>query len=178
MAAIHALRDGVLRLSAERVWSEVKRIFMADDPRLALALMAQTGVLALVMPQAEIGRLDALLARAAPVDALLRMSAVFGGDPVAYAERWKLSGAERERLVALKVPNTLTPDADDAALRRALAEEPAWILVDRSWLGQDDTPGWEELRARLGPWSARFFRCRGGMSRGLGLIPDRRSVRF
>ena len=44
---------------------------MADDPRLALALMEQTGVLALVMPQAEIGQLDALLARAAPVDALL-----------------------------------------------------------------------------------------------------------
>src|SRR6202043_341586 len=104
--------DGVLKLSAERVWSEVKRIFMADDPRQALALMAKTGVLPLVMPQADVGQLDALLARAAPVDALLRVSAVFGGDPGPYAERWKLSGAERERLVALKVPNMLTPDAD------------------------------------------------------------------
>ena len=57
VAAIHALRDGVLRLSAERVWSEVKRIFLAYDPRSALALMEKTGVLALVTPQADIGSL-------------------------------------------------------------------------------------------------------------------------
>ena len=44
-----------MRLSAERVWSEVKRILMADDPRLALGLMEETGVLALVMPQADVG---------------------------------------------------------------------------------------------------------------------------
>ena len=174
VAAIEALQDGVLRLSAERVWSEVKRIFMADDPRFALALMEETGVLALVMPQAEIGRLDGLLARAAPVDALLRVSAVFGGEPGLYAERWKLSGAERERLVALKAPNTLTPDADDAALRRALAEEPAGILVDRSWLGQDDTPGWEELRVRLGAMARPVFPLQGRDVARLGVDPGPR----
>jgi poly(A) polymerase len=174
VAAIQALRDGVLRLSAERVWSEVKRIFMADDPRFALALMEETGVLALVMPQADIGELDALLARGAPVDALLRMSAVFGGDPVAYAERWKLSGAERERLTALKVPSTLTPDVDDADLRRALAEEPAGILVDRSWLGQDDAPGWDGLRVRLEAMARPVFPLHGRDVARLGVDPGPR----
>jgi poly(A) polymerase len=174
VAAIYALRDGVLKLSAERVWSEVKRIFMADDPREAVALMAKTGVLPLVMPQADIGRLDALVARGAPVDELLRVSAVLGGAPDTYADKWKLSGAERARLVALQAPNLLTPAADDAALRRALAEEPAGILVDRSWLGQDERPGWADLRARLTAMERPVFPLQGRDITRLGVGPGAR----
>ncbi len=50
---------------------------------------------------------------------------------------------------------------DDADLRRALAEEPAGIFVDRSWLAQDDRPGWAALRARLGAMARPVFPLHG-----------------
>jgi poly(A) polymerase/tRNA nucleotidyltransferase (CCA-adding enzyme) len=174
VAAIIQLREGVLGLSAERVWSELKRIFIADDPCPAVTLMRDTGVLALVMPGAEVAHLQALVARGAPGDSLLRISAVLRGDAGLYAERWKLSGAERERLYALQAPNRLTPGMDDADLRRALAEAPAGILIDRSWLAQDDRPGWAVLRTRLGEMERPVFPLHGRDVTRLGVSPGPR----
>ena len=51
VAAIRAGVPGLARLSAERVWSELARILAAPDPRGAVALMAELGVLAAVMPE-------------------------------------------------------------------------------------------------------------------------------
>ena len=174
VAAIIRLRDGVLSLSAERVWSELKRIFVAEDPCPAVALMRDTGVLELVMPGAEAARLEALVARGAPADPLLRISAMLRGDPGLVAERWKLSGAERERLCALQVPNRLAPGMEDADLRRALAEAPADILIDRSWLAQDERPGWAALRARLGAMARPVFPLHGRDVTRLGVSPGPR----
>ena len=42
LAAIAAGVPGLARLSAERVWSELKRILAAPDPRASVALMART----------------------------------------------------------------------------------------------------------------------------------------
>ncbi len=171
MAAITALRDGVMGLSAERVWSEVKQILLADDPRAVVALMRDTGVLELVLPGADVARLAAIVARGAPMDALLRVAALLRGDADAFAERWKLSGAEHERLTALMVPGLLVPDADDAALRRALAEVPGEILIGRSWLAQDDKPGWDDLRARLAAMGRPVFPVQGRDVVALGVPP-------
>ena len=55
IAAITGGLDGLARLSAERLWSEFKRILQAPDPNRALGLMQQTGVL----PRAHPGRLPA-----------------------------------------------------------------------------------------------------------------------
>ena len=174
VTAIMALRDGVVTLSAERVWSEVKRILLAADPRAVVALMRETGVLELVLPGADVTRLAALVARGAPVDALLRLAALFRGDADAFAQRWKLSGAEHERLTALLVPGALAPDADDAddaALRRALAEVPGEILVGRSWLAQDNRAGWDDLRARLAATARPVFPVQGRDVVALGVPP-------
>jgi hypothetical protein len=59
--------------------------------------------------------------------------------------RLKLSGADREQLIALRQPATVAPSDDDAALRRALADELPTILTSRAWLAGE--PG---LVARLG----------------------------
>ena len=161
IAGIRALRDGVKTLSAERVWSELKRILMAGDPRQAVALMQETGVLPLVLPDANIERLNALVERNAPVDDLLRVATLLTQDAATFAQRWKLSGAEQEKLRTLSIPNLLAPDADEAALRRALAEDMAETLVARSWLGQDDRPGWGALRARLAMMDRPVFPLQG-----------------
>ena len=48
LAAIRAAVPGLARLSAERVWMELKRLLAAPDPTGAVALMAETGVLGAV----------------------------------------------------------------------------------------------------------------------------------
>jgi poly(A) polymerase len=169
--AVTALRDGVKGLSAERVWSEVKEILEAPDPVPALRLMADTGVLPLVLPGADVARLGAVIAAGAPVDALLRLAALWRGDVEEFAARWRLSAAEAGRLAGLMVPNVLRPEDDDAALRRALAEELGSVLVDRVWLAGGVGPGWEALRARLLRMERPVFPLQGRDLAALGLAP-------
>lgn len=169
VAAITALREGVKRLSAERVWAEVKKILQAPDPVPAVRLMAATGVLPLVLPGAEPGRLEEMAG--APADPLLRVAALWRGDVVAFAARWRLSAAEAERLAALAVPNALRPEDDEAALRRALAEVPAAVLADRTWLAGGVGPEWEDLRRRLMNMERPVFPLHGRDLAALGVAP-------
>ncbi len=81
LAAIRAGVPGLARLSAERVWSELVRILAAPDPRAAISLMAELGVLAAVLPEgAGQARLARLIEANAPVDPLLRLAALLTGD--------------------------------------------------------------------------------------------------
>jgi poly(A) polymerase len=65
----------IASLSVERVWSELKKILVATDPRAALKAMADSGVLAVVLPQAQsLTVFDALIA--------LETSAFLDGDPL------------------------------------------------------------------------------------------------
>jgi poly(A) polymerase/tRNA nucleotidyltransferase (CCA-adding enzyme) len=170
VAAIEAFRDGILGLSVERVWSELKRILAAEEPKAAVALMAATGVLALAVPEsAGLDAIDALLARRAPVDPLLRVAALVGGEVEAFAARLKLSNEEFEHLLAISVPNALFPAAEDADLRRALADAPADVLIARIWLGQDDGPGWDALRGRIASTARPVFPLRGRDLAALGI---------
>ncbi len=171
MAAITALQDGICRLSAERVWGELKKILCATDPVPALRLMVESGVLGLILPDADLGRLEAVMAAGGPEDALLRLAALGCGDVEELTARWRLSGAEAARLDKLVVASTLHPDDDDAALRRALADEPADILVDRIWLAAGIKPGWADLRGRLQKMERPEFPLHGGDLLELGLAP-------
>jgi poly(A) polymerase len=166
VAAIAAAVPGLARLSAERIWMELKRILAAPDPRGAVALMDRLGVLAAVLPEgAAPARLAALVAAGAPADPILRLAALLDGDAAALAERLKLSGAERDRLLALRAAPALPPDADDAALRRALAEEARDVLTGRVWLAGGN-PG---LLARLSAMPVPDFPLRGRDLRAMGV---------
>lgn len=146
LAAIAAAVPGLARLSAERVWAELKRILCGPDPAQAVALMRATGVLAAVLPEAGDGTVLArIVAAGAPADAVLRLAALIADDGTAPAARLKLSGAEAARLLALRAAEPPPDDADDDALRRALADTPAEVIVGAAWLaGRGDV-----LRARL-----------------------------
>ena len=164
--AIAAAVPGLARLSAERMWMELKRILAAPDPRGAIALMQRLGVLAAVLPEgADPERLAALVARDAPPDPLLRLAALLDGDAAALATRLKLSAAERDYLCALRAAPSLPPDADDAALRRALADERRDILTGRAWLAGGDAG----LRARLSATPVPEFPLRGRDLRAAGV---------
>ncbi len=148
---------GLGRLSVERVWHELKRILAIPDPRAAIALMADLGVLAAVLPEgASPARLAALIDAGAPANPILRAAALLDGDAAAFAARLRLSGAERDRLLALRgeVPDD---GADDNALRRALADAPRAILLDRAWLAGRSN----HLRARLAAMPVPVFPLQG-----------------
>jgi poly(A) polymerase len=170
VAAIIAHRQGLAIISPERLWSELKRILAAPDPRAATRLMAETGILDLVLPEgADPARLARLIARNAPVDPLLRVAALYIGDPDELADRLRLSEAERSRLATLAAP-ALPADADDATLRRALAETGPEVLVARSWLA-DDGQDPATLRARLAATPRPVFPLKGRDVLALGASP-------
>jgi poly(A) polymerase len=161
--AIAAGVPGLGRLSAERVWTELKRILAALAPDRALALMRGLGVLAAIVPEGVADRpVDAL-----PPDPVLRMAALLTGDPAAFAARLRLSTAEAERLAALQGP---PPAGDDDDLRRAMADTEAGILAGRSWIaGQDPA-----MRTRLAAIPRPVFPLEGRDVVALGVPPGPR----
>jgi len=172
MAAIRAGVPGLARLSAERVWSELARILAAPDPRAAVALMAEFGVLDAVIPEgADPARLALLVEAGAPADPILRLAALLTGDPADFAARLRLSTAEHDRLVALRSAPLAQLDADDDALRRLLADADPAILLDRTWLDGGTGPEWVTLRARLASMPRPVFPLEGRDVLALGLLP-------
>jgi poly(A) polymerase/tRNA nucleotidyltransferase (CCA-adding enzyme) len=162
LSALTAGVHGLHRLSAERVWSELAKILSTPDPRRAIALMASTRALEAVVPEgADPARLIRLIDDGAPIDAILRMAALLIGDPTVFAERLKLSGSDRDRLLALRNTPLPTPDADDATLRRALADWDAGLLVDRAWLGGGVSADWAGLRVRIAAMPRPVFPLSG-----------------
>jgi len=174
-AAMAAIRDavpGLARLSAERVWSELKRILAAPDPGRAVALMAELGVLAAIMPEgAAPDRLAALLATGAPPDPLLRVAALLAGDAAAFGARLSLAKAEIDRLVALRAGAVVGPDVSDPDLRRMLADEAPSVLIDRTFVAGGAGPAWESLRARIAATPRPIFPLEGRDALALGAEP-------
>ena len=170
-----ALRDAVPRLdglSVERVWHELKRILAAPAPMAAVRLMASYGVLGAVIPEGfDLARLERLVATGAPADPLLRMAALLRGGVNDFADRLRLSNAERERLGALRAGPAPMPGDNDAILRRHLADTPADTLIDRSWLSDDGTPGWAALRDQLTHMNPPVFPLVGRDVVALGVTP-------
>ncbi len=162
LAAIRAGVPGLARLSVERVWSELARILATPDPREAVALMAEFGVLAAALPEGtDQSRLARLVAAGAPACPILRLAALLTGDDATLANRLRMSAAERDRLAVLRHGPTAHPGDSDAALRRLLAEEPADVLVDRAWLAGGAAPDWAALRARLAAMPRPVFPLEG-----------------
>jgi poly(A) polymerase/tRNA nucleotidyltransferase (CCA-adding enzyme) len=153
VTAIRAAVPSLARLSAERVWMELKRLLTAPDPTGALALMAETGVLGAVLPEAVAGgaavpRLPGLrriIAAGAPADPVLRLAVLVGRGPPrrigALAARLRLSGEERDRLARLLAGGDeddalAAPGLDDATTRRLLALRGGADAIDALWLAE------------------------------------------
>lgn len=126
LAACAALKDGLARIARERIGAEMRKLLGAADPGPAVALMAETGVLPLLLPGANPARLDALLAAERAEDVPpswpRRLAALAAADP---ADLLRLSKAEAKALAALRQAQGWT--LDEAAYR--LGEGPATDLV-------------------------------------------------
>jgi len=112
LAACAELRGLVRALSAERVSAELLKLLSAEDPRAAVRPMAETGVLAVVLPEARsIARFEQLVdietSQLFGWDALMRLAALLPDEPAAAratADRLRLSNVQRERLAAALDP--------------------------------------------------------------------------
>ncbi len=97
-------KSSLSSLSAERVWSEMKKLLAARDPGRALLWMRQSGVLTEILPETEKWGIDAIpgLVGAESAlqwqpDPLLRLASMVPPDPErleAMAVRLRLSKAE------------------------------------------------------------------------------------
>ena len=139
--AITAARGGLPRVSAERIGAEMRKLLAAANPAPALALMAETGVLAQILPDADARPLPALIAAetahgAAP-DWRRRLAAMAPADAPA---RLRLSRAETNRLTALE--RALTLDIAEAAFRHGadIARDAALIQLARGEALPQDWP--------------------------------------
>ncbi|PZW40020.1 poly(A) polymerase/tRNA nucleotidyltransferase (CCA-adding enzyme) [Humitalea rosea] len=156
IAAIAAAVPGLARLSAERVWSELKRLLIAPDPCDALALMAACGVLGAVLPEVteantipRLPRLRRLVAITPSTDPVLRLAALLGEvlprGLGGLAGRLRMSGEERGRLSRYcghRHDPRPDPGLDHDAARRLLAlygaaEAQAELLLAEAEDGQD-----------------------------------------
>jgi poly(A) polymerase len=175
VAACAAFKGGLARLAAERVNKELLKLLAAADPRPAVALMAQTGVLAEILPEAGgLARFEGLVEIGAP-DALLRLAALLQG-AVAGAEiarRLRLSNAERDRLIAALAEDgpALAADMPPPAVRQAVyALGPAF--ADRArlkWAETPAEPAWGRMIALAEGWTPPRFPLNGEDAAAAGL---------
>src|SRR3954447_12514983 len=123
-AACRAAVPLLPKLSAERVASELLRLLAVPNPVPALGMMAEDGVLAAILPEAQrLDRLERLVGLEPECDPLRRLAALVETDAAgaeAVAERLRLSNAERDRLIGLAQPRPLVPADDFRTQRLAL----------------------------------------------------------
>ena len=179
-AARAACRDAVpllRKLSAERVARELTGLLAAANPVPALRIMAEDGVLASILPEAtRLDRLEKLVALEPGPDALRRLAGVVQVDAAglgAIAERLRLSGGERDRLVSLAAPRPLDPTGDERAQRRALyhlgAERYRDLAILSAAEGGMDEARLAELLALANRWTPPVFPLAGRDVTALGI---------
>lgn len=130
LRACAAARSKIATLSAERVWSEMKKLLAAKEPGRALLWMRQVSILTEVLPETEKWGIDAIPALISTEQALgwtaeplLRLAAIVPPDAARLAklaERLRLSKAEAAYLQAWANAPTVNDDISEAAFDRLL----------------------------------------------------------
>lgn len=195
LKACARLKEGLDRLSAERVWAELKKLFSAPDPSRALLWMRQSGVLTRVLPESEKWGIDAIHGLVAAerdlgwqADPLLRLEAIVPPDAQrmkALGERLKLSTREGNRLKQWCLSPALEAKATEAQLAKALYRGDPQGITDRLRLAlasvrakaiEDDEAmmaagGYSRLLGFTEKWERPVFPIKGADLSALGAAP-------
>ena len=141
LLACTRLKDGLSGLSAERIWTEMRKLLGAPDPSRALLWMRQAGVLSLVLPESEKWGIEGLAPFVAaerafgwqpdPLARLMTMIPPREDRAGSVAERWKLSNADGARLQSWAKAEEPAPGADEKALARTLYRDGRQPVLDR-----------------------------------------------
>jgi poly(A) polymerase len=189
LEACARLRDGLARLSGERIARELLKLLDAPDPGPSVRAMASAGVLEALLPGAEADRLDALLAleRAQGLERgpELRLSALTAPEReavAALARRLRLSNALGARLLAAVGDWTeeLTPRGARRAVY-ALGRRAAADRLAKSWSASPNAD-WVGVWREVLTWRPPPFPLTGedikarGVPEGPGIGRVRRAV--
>ena len=185
LAACAAEREGLKRLSGERVQKELLRLLEARAAGDALNAMAQSGILAVVLPEADNFQEFADLVRVEAdhlhiADAVRRLAILVetdGEGALALADRLRLSGAARYRLARLRAASQdiLSPAISGAQLRRLLYREGVPGVEDRiavSWAlrgPERDVDVWEALAEMVQSYARPKLALSGHDLQAIGL---------
>jgi len=176
VAACEALKDQIATLSAERVSKELLKLLAADDPREATGLMHQTGVLATVLPAPiDLERFKGMVAieedQLFENEPVLRLAALLPDDQVGakqFAERLRLSNADRDRITAALAPTPVLKSwMSPREIRRMVYRLGPQVFRDRAklaWARADRTavtPQWRGMIALGEGWTAPKFPLTG-----------------
>ena len=149
VAACTKLKDQIDNLAAERISKELLKLLAADDPRAAVRLMAQTGVLDVVLKvPANVARFEALVAVEADqlfeCDPVLRLAALLPDDQVAalsLGSRLRLSNPDRDRIVAALAPTPVLKSwMSPREIRREVYRSGTPVFRDRAKLAWAASP--------------------------------------
>ncbi len=156
-------------LSRERVGMEMMNLLSLADPAPTVSRMAELGVLDVVLPEARVDALVALIAeerrqQIAP-DGLRRLAALLPAEvqlAEAVASRFRLSGAQKKRLATAAARDGSEAEARPLAYR--LGREAA---LDRLLIAGADV-------SALEGWTIPAFPLKGGeiVTRGIKAGPD------
>jgi poly(A) polymerase len=176
--------DGLGRLSAERISKELLKLLAAEDPCPALAAMADVGALTAILPETgSLALIEALVeidrAEAMSADPELRLAALLPRDPsaaAAAAERLRLSGAQRARLIAAaSIDPAIVADMAPVLVRRRLYESGPGPFGDRArlaWAAAGGAAGsWLALLRAAEAWRRPRFPLSGEDAAAAGLRP-------
>jgi poly(A) polymerase len=167
-------KSGIAKLSGERIAKEMLRLLEADEPTLALRLMAAAGVLEEVLPgPLNIVRLERLgdidAANFFKPDAMLRLAALLPHDKTLadkIADRWKLSNEARFRLADIAgAGEKIVSYSSMRETRKLLYRLGAGPFKDRLFLKwAEDTKAsmqWRALLAMADAWQPPRFPLTG-----------------
>jgi poly(A) polymerase len=199
LRAAAAARSKLSTLSAERVWSEMRKLLSAEDPGRALLWMRTVGALTEILPETEKWGIDAIPALIATEkalgwtpDPLLRLAAIVPPDAKrleAMAARLKLANAEAAVFKAWANAAPVNDEMSTAAFDRLLYRNGAEGIITRLKLALAVARGKAEgdmaemaRSARLnklldhaGAWVKPSFPVNGGDVMAAG-IPSGRQV--
>ena len=175
VSACVALAEGVEQLSAERVSKELLKLLAAPDPRAAVRLMDQAGVLGRVAPQPEsLTLFEAMVGISA--DPVLRLSGLLSDEAEAVraaALKLRLSNAQRDRLVEA-VAERIDPAMSEAETRAAIWRAGRQAVEDRlyrAWASGADAGVVQRLLALATAWTPPKLPVGGKDLARLGLSP-------
>ncbi|MFB9952271.1 CCA tRNA nucleotidyltransferase [Rhizobium puerariae] len=159
-------KDRLSTLSAERIWSEMKKLLSATDPSRALLWMRQVGVLTEVLPETEKWGIDGIHGLVATEQALgwtpdpmLRLVAIVPPDAdrlEVLAKRLRMSNAEAARLAAWAGTPMPPDEITDVVFDRLLYRHGAEGMITRLRLGLSTARGGAEDDASAMRRSARL----------------------
>jgi poly(A) polymerase len=195
LKACARLKEGLAQLSAERVWSELKKLLSAPDPSRALLWMRQAGVLTAALPESEKWGIDAIhgLTKAErdlgwTADPMLRLEAIVPPDAArmkTLAERLRLSTAESDRLRHWALATAVESKTTEGELAKRLYRGDRQGFVDRLRLSlaaarvravEDNSAmleagGFSRLLAFALKWEKPMFPLKGADLTALGATP-------